>query len=337
MSQTLSLSLLFVLLMASAISKASPTLMTYQGRILKSNGTPFEGSNVSFLFQVTDPTGQCVMYQEQLDGVSMTNSGGVFDLAIGSSGKQFPLSGTFTLLDTFNNTTPSFACGVCSSAGTSYSCSNGTSTYTPSLGDHRRLRVSFHDGLAWRTISPDNEIRSVPFSGFSLSAQKLGDNIASDFLLKAGLPTCTGNTFLSWNGSSLSCASVSVSDTNITDVAGTKVSGNISGNSAGFTGSLAGDVSGTQGANTVDRIKGRAVASSAPNVGDTLVWNGTEWAPTAPGSSSNFGGMYFTVSGACNSGNPLNGGACSCPSGFSTASIINTNGEGGRNIYWCYK
>lgn len=73
-------------------------------------------------------------------------------------------------------------------------------TTLPLPGDDRKLRVSFYDGTGWKQIKPDNVIRSVPYAGYALSAQMLGTNIASDFLLKAGLPTCSSGTFLTWSG-----------------------------------------------------------------------------------------------------------------------------------------
>jgi hypothetical protein len=41
-----------------------------------------------------------------------------------------------------------------------------------------------------------------------------------------------------------------------------------------------GDVSGPVGSSTVTRIQGRDVASTAPNLGETLTWNGLAWAPS---------------------------------------------------------
>ncbi|WP_374029567.1 hypothetical protein [Bdellovibrio bacteriovorus] len=192
-------------------ANGAPTTLTYQGRILRSDGTPLEHSNVSFIFQVTDPSGQCVIYQEQVTGINMTNSNGVFDVPIGLGLVNFPLSGSFTVLDAFNNST-NYTCGAC----LGYNCANGTSTFTPLNTDNRVLRVQFHDGSGWRTISPDNLIRSVPFSGYALSAQKLGTNVASDFLLKAGLPTCASNQYLSWNGVALICATSSAASSSST-------------------------------------------------------------------------------------------------------------------------
>ena len=43
----------------------------------------------------------------------------------------------------------------------------------------------------------------------------------------------------------------------------------------------AGDVTGPVSGSTVAGIQGRAVANTAPNNGDVLVWNGTAWAPAA--------------------------------------------------------
>ena len=56
--------------------------------------------------------------------------------------------------------------------------------------------------------------------------------------------------------------------------------------------SLAGDVTGSPGANTVTQIQGNSVASTAPQTGQALVWNGTSWTPetvTGGGGSSGTG------------------------------------------------
>ena len=46
-----------------------------------------------------------------------------------------------------------------------------------------------------------------------------------------------------------------------------------------FTGAVSGDISGTQSAISVDKIKGYPVSATAPVNGDVLVFNGTSWAP----------------------------------------------------------
>lgn len=237
-------------------AQASPAGLTYQGRILKADGGPLEYDKVSFLFQILDPSGTCLIYQEQLSNINMANSRGVFDVPIGEGSVQFPTGGGTTILDAFNNSSV-FTCGTCSVLGSFYSCSNSASTYTPVVGDGRKLRVSFYDGSGWKAISTDNIIRSVPFSAFAQSAQKLGDKVATDFLTKAGLPSCGPNTFLSWDSgsSSMTCAGV-----------------------AGA--SLAGDVTGSMSANKVVALQNQPVDATTPSANQVLQWDGAKWAPT---------------------------------------------------------
>ncbi|MGZ3782411.1 MAG: tail fiber domain-containing protein [Pseudobdellovibrionaceae bacterium] len=402
----------------NSYSLAAPTSLTYQGRILKSDGTPLEYNNVSFIFQITDPSGQCVIYQEQVNGINMANSAGVFDVPIGNGTIQYPFGGTTTILDIFNNSS-SFTCGSCSSTNGNYTCANGSGTYAASATDIRKLRVSFYDGSGWKLITPDNTVRSVPFAGYALSAQKLGTHVETDFLFKAGLPTCTAGTFLSYDGTSLTCVPVAGASggtvTNVTSansyltianntsapvltlnvgtVANTVAAGNdprlsdsraptgaaggvlngtypnpglvdssvtntkindgavstsklfatpginrlvatdpttgatltpltcASGQvltwsvasgwqctnqnslavgsaslAANFTGNLVGDVSGTQAATSVDKIKGVPLDfSTAPASGQVLKFNGTNWVPAA---DNNAGGTVTNVSSA---------------------------------------
>lgn len=248
-SKTLPTLLVLFLCFTSRL-EAAPTTLTYQGRIVKSDGAALEFSSVSFIFKITDPSGACIIYQEQVNGYDMTNSNGVFDVSIGNGTVTYPNDGSLTILDAFNNSR-SFVC-------------SGGSNYIAKTDDTRNLRVQFYDGIGWQTISPDSVIRTVPFAGYSLSAQKLGPYAANDFLLKAGLPTCSSGSYLTWDGSALICATPSAPPSS----------------------SLSGDVSGTLSANSVDKIKGTVLSISSLNSGDVLKYNGSNWVNGSLSSAS---------------------------------------------------
>ncbi len=253
-----------------------------------------------------------MIFQEQVTGYNMTNSGGVFDVPIGSGAIQYPNGAGTNVLDAFNNSTR-FTCGSCTSSGSTYSCTPGSGRYQTTTGDGRKLRVQFFDGVGWKLISPDAVIRSVPFAGYALSAEKLGNNIASDFLIKTGLPTCTAGTFLSWDGSALSCAPVSgtsggtvtnvtssnsyisisnsTSTPTITVNVGTTTNTVAAGNdprlvNAIQTGAVAsGDLAGTYPGPNVVGLQGVGVSSTTPTSGQFFKFNGTQWSPSAIATS----------------------------------------------------
>ncbi|WP_374074559.1 tail fiber domain-containing protein [Bdellovibrio bacteriovorus] len=286
--------LIFGVLMG-LVAQASPNALTYQGRILKNDGSPLEYNNTSFLFEITSPNGNCVIYREQRDGVNMVNSKGVFDVPIGSGTKLFPADPLFTLLDSFNNSK-------------THNCSGGA-TYAASVGDIRLLKVQFHDGSGWKVISPSSEIRSVPYSAYALAAEKLGSKTESDFVAKTGIPTCNANEFLSWDGTALSCAPVTGASggtvTNVTSAnsyititnntstplvtlnVGTTAGTVAAGNDARFTdariptGAAGGDLGGTYPNPSVAKLQGTAVSNAAPTNGHFFKFDGTQWGSSA--------------------------------------------------------
>lgn len=58
------------------------------------------------------------------------------------------------------------------------------------------------DGSAWRQITPDNVIRSVPYAAYARTAHFLGGNEAGDFVIKTSVNSgsdCNGGDFLTWD------------------------------------------------------------------------------------------------------------------------------------------
>ncbi|QDK38050.1 hypothetical protein DOE51_10855 [Bdellovibrio sp. NC01] len=280
------------------MAQASPQGLGYQGRILRSDGTPLEYSSVSFIFQITDPSGQCVIYKEQINGVNMINSGGVFDVPIGSGAIIYPTSGSFKILDAFNNMA-------------TYTCLGGA-TYNASQGDLRKLQVQFHDGVGWNQITPDSVIRSVPFAAYSLAAEKLGDKTAAEFVLKTGIPNCAASgKILSADASGFTC---------VTDQAGAVVgqtSGTVAAGDDSRFSSLASDIS-----NLTTAVSGKVSQSQFPA---SCLANQTLTFMSPTGS--------FTCSNISISGSQLSGNIAGNAAGF-TGSLSGdvTGGQGATKV-----
>lgn len=301
---------------------AVPPQVSVSGRILlKGSNSPLTASNVSFTFGITDPTGSCVIYEEQISSVDLSSSNGQFDLQLGMGTRTYPTSGSLTFVDAFGNSS-------------SFSCQRG-STYTPTVADVRQLKISLYDGSVWRSFSRAATISSAPFAFYASSAEKLGSYVVGDFLLKTGLPTCSAGTFLTWSGSALTCGVVSGGSggtvTNVTSAnsylsvatgtstpaltinVGTTAGTVAAGNDSRITGALqtsasfSGDVSGTYSATSVDKIKGKTVSAAPTLVGQVLRYDGTNLVP-------NFISMFdlrSTVTGAATFGS----GSAGCTAG----------------------
>jgi hypothetical protein len=63
---------------------------------------------------------------------------------------------------------------------------------------------------------------------------------------------------------------------------------------------VAGDIGGSTSAPSVVSLNGRSLSSSAPAIGQTLVWGGSAWTPTTP-SVGNSSGNTVTVTDKINS------------------------------------
>lgn len=245
----LNVSVLICMSLLSLTTLAVPGSFTYQGRIKNSEGLPLEINGVIFEFSIMNPSGSCLLFRETSSAIDMRNSNGVFDIAIGIGTKGYPSDTGHKLLDSFDN-------------DITHNCEGG-GTYSPLVDDKRLLRVQFFDGTGWKLITPDNEIRSVPFAAHAKvaqTAQKLGNNIAMDFTLKSDIPLCGAGQYLRHIApmGAFECTSPTVN---------------------GFTGNLVGDVSGPQSATSVEKIKGVALDMTGIASGKVLKYDGTSWAP----------------------------------------------------------
>lgn len=273
--------------------------LVYQGRLMNPDGSALSASSVQFRLQIRSPGAEnCLMYEEE-QTKNMTGSNGVFVLTLNNgSGTRidpalYPLEQVFRNRGSFNLT----------------NCSSG-STYAPSSSDGRKVVVQFNDGSGWEPI-PEQTIKFVPMAMESLS---VGGFEAAHLLRveNAGVPQVVS----------------SLTTTQFNNLVSFASSGNVTGHAASattatnFSGSLSGDVVGTQSATTVSRLQGRDVSSAAPSNGEVLKWNGTAWAPAV---DSGGGGSVTSVGAIA----PL------ASSGGATPDIsLNAGSASGQTLRW---
>jgi hypothetical protein len=151
--------LLITLLLLSVVpcAHASNSGVTYQGRILKPDGTPLAGQFTQFKMQLRTPdAGACLMYEE-VQSQDLRNMNGAFSLTIGDgTGSRTDVTG-FTLDKIFANH-GSFTIDPTT-------CTSGPGTYAPNPSDGRNLIVLFKDETmaSWEPI-PSQKINFVPFA-----------------------------------------------------------------------------------------------------------------------------------------------------------------------------
>jgi hypothetical protein len=180
--------------LVGASSWAVSSTMTLSGHLNKPDGTPLVSNNVGFQFSITNPSGTCVVYTETISTVDLSGSNGNFELRLGTGTVNFPVSAV-VLKDVFKN----FGTLACSPSG----------SYNPGADDARGLSIQFIDQNestpTWRAFTSLVPLTSVPFAMVAESAAKLGTNVATDFLTKVGLPTCTVGNYLTWDGTAMTC------------------------------------------------------------------------------------------------------------------------------------
>ncbi|ASD62949.1 hypothetical protein [Bdellovibrio bacteriovorus] len=156
-----------------------PQGLTVQGRIIQPNGMPLEDSHVSFNIKVLSPGPEtCVLFEENRT-VNMTNSKGIINFTLGSGENGATVVNTGPLLAIHQVLKNSAAINGLTS------CAAGYTAYVPQPGDARKVRVTFTVGSDTITLSPDFQMRSVPFALESENAVALNGKKASDFIQKS--------------------------------------------------------------------------------------------------------------------------------------------------------
>jgi hypothetical protein len=149
--------LLIGVLLASTTTFAAgvPASFTYQGIVMNSAGTAPLTSVVSLKLSIYDPTGTCLLYQEQQANIDLSQTNGTFAVQVGSAVGAAKRTGTdqgLAMTSVFANNGQILAA----------STTNCTTGYTPAANDNRLLRVAVTNGGSTVTISPDLQINAVP-------------------------------------------------------------------------------------------------------------------------------------------------------------------------------
>ncbi|MEK2688346.1 tail fiber domain-containing protein [Bdellovibrio sp. GT3] len=292
------ISLFFVFFAKAALAVSPGSLLTYEGVLTDSGGTPITAPQ-TVTFSVL--YGSCVLYSETQN------------ITPGSVGEFSVIVGTGTRTDTTNNT----ADRIFASAG-SVNC-QGASAVSMAGFTTRALRIN----VAGTDLTPDVTVGNIPTS---INSQKLADKGASDFLqVNAALGTTQANL-----------ESVLARYTTLDSLLSAYTGGTLTAQTAtNFTGSLAGDVGGTQGATVVNRIKGVNLDMTGLAAGKILKYNGTAFSVADDLSGSTPGDSSYSVKGLvqfdtdlATSGIQVTSGVARVNTGTSAGQIVKLDATG---------
>jgi hypothetical protein len=161
----------------AALAADNPSQLTYQARLLNAAGTgALLDSNVTVRFQIYNPAGTCLLYEEQHTGIDTNATQGLVSLNVGA-GTPTGANPGLSMRVIFSNA------GSEIRASGSSGCAPG---YTPAGGDSRRLRVTVTPNAGTpMTLSPDKTLASVPYAWSAETIQGL---------TPSSLIQATGNT-----------------------------------------------------------------------------------------------------------------------------------------------
>lgn len=251
--------ILISVLMFSFQSAFAEMGVPLQIKLKSPTGTYPTESGVSVKVYVLSPVTNCILREENFSSQNVVNGSLSLRLGAGSLGSSDP---TLSLNQVYNNFAAKNGLSCVDASNNVISTSQ---SYTPAANDHRVVRITTN--VSSEDIIVNFTMRSVPYA---IQAEAVGGKQGADILVQ--------NTLTALNQSNLSSILADASHfTNLKNFAQT----GSAGSAGNFTGSLAGDVTGTQGSTSVARIRGVNVSTSAPSTGDVLQYNGTQYVPVA--------------------------------------------------------
>ncbi|MGZ6418476.1 MAG: hypothetical protein ACXWPX_08190, partial [Pseudobdellovibrio sp.] len=249
--------------------------LTFHGRIVDSTTNLGLSGSILFRVQVRTPTtagDSCIMYEEQ---VTKSVVNGVYVIRLNAGIGTRTDGGAYSVQQIFSNKNTFGAFNLPGS-----SCDLGSNiNWTPASTDSRRVEISFYDSATmapgtWEPL-PTQVASYVPMA---IETVNVG-GFPVDALLR--VVNGTGTPF-------------NVTPLNNTQY--TELMNTITGTSSfylkqsdpavGFTGALAGDVTGTQAATSVVKLRGIPISATPPNPGQTLQFSGGQWVPFTDGGGT---------------------------------------------------
>ncbi|MBL7716422.1 MAG: tail fiber domain-containing protein [Bdellovibrionales bacterium] len=258
-----------------AIAAVSPNFV-YQGIFLNAAGTWPLTSVVDLQVGIYDPSGNCMLYEEEYVGLDLSASNGTFSIRLGSGTQTAnSVARGYNMVQVFSNSQTTPAASV--------QCLPG---YTPAASDGRTLHVEIKDPTVtgvYVALTPNQSIESVPTA---VIAQTLQGYVPSDFVTSGGTNNVT----------SANLASNSVDSSKIQD--GTVALADLAGNSVDSSKIVDASITNADIANSTINPTTKLDAAICAN-GEILQKVAGVWACAVP----NVGGtVSISTSGTINSG-----------------------------------
>lgn len=188
--------------------------------------------------------------------------------------------------DSANNRT---SCTMTNSGGTvtSVATGNGLSGGPITTTGTINLRLNSSGGLVSNLGVGTNEL------GIAAAGVTTAMLATSSLTVNTTTPLAGGGAVSLGSSLTLTCTTCAVTTGSyadpswITSLAGSKITGTVA-TATNFSGSLSGDVTGTQSATTVGKLQGRTVAATAPSNNQVLTWvtGNSDWEPANAGSGT---------------------------------------------------